>query len=208
MEKALDNDLLKHTFAPMAPAKWRGNPNEWLDSNNIIQVMDQYEYTYPDFKFIGPSPIDFDAKESFSRCVWPELCNFNLADYQRDDITKIGMIFNTDPHTKGGSHWISAFLNLKEKYLYYFDSNADATPKEVILLFHDIKYQAMALDPPIILDIFKNGVEHQHTDTECGVYSLYTIVTLLTGENKLKDFDKRIPDSVMERYRNIFFTKQ
>ena len=29
--------------------------------------------------------------------------------------TKIGIIFNTDPHDKPGQHWISMFINIKKK---------------------------------------------------------------------------------------------
>ena len=205
MENNLDNNLLKYTFAPNAPVSWQHNPNEWLDSDNINQVMRQYEHHYPDFKFIGPSPIDFDTIESFGRCVWSDLCNFNIKDYLDKGIYKIGIIFNTDPHYKGGSHWISTFIDFKKKYLFYFDSNADKTPKELITLFHDIKYQALALPKPIVLDIWQNITEHQRSDTECGVYSLYTIIQLLTGKMQITDFDKRIPDSIMEKSRTILF---
>ena len=205
MEQNLDNNLLKFTFAPNAPAEWKNNPNEWLDSDNIIQVMKQYEHKYPSFKFIGPSPIDFDTEEKFGQCVWNELCNFNIKDYIAKGINKIGMIFNTDPHYKGGSHWISAFINLKEKYIYYFDSNADETPNQIIALFKRIKYQAVALPKSIEFDIWRNITKHQRSDTECGVYSLYTIIKLLTGKMKLTNFDERIPDSVMEKSRTVFF---
>lgn len=205
MEKKLDSKLLKNTFAPQAPKSWQQNPNEWLDSDNIIQVMRQYEHTYPDFKFIGPSPIDFDTKESFSQCVWPELCNFSVKEHLDKGKTKIGMIFNTDPHTKGGSHWISTFIDFKMRYIFYFDSNADKTPKQVLALVKRIKDQALALKEPIVFKMWKNVVEHQRSNTECGVYSLYTIIKLLTRKKQLKDFDTRIPDSVMEDARTLFF---
>ena len=52
---------------------------------------------------------------------------------------------------------------------------------------------------------YKNDVEHQKTNTECGVYCLFTITHLLTNKIKLKDFDKRIPDSHMEELRTSFF---
>ena len=44
--------------------------------------MYQYELAYPNFSFIGPTPIDFD-KENVNekgKCVWEELCNFSLSD--------------------------------------------------------------------------------------------------------------------------------
>ena len=32
--------------------------------------MKQYESKFKYFKFIGPSPIDFDKKKHFGNCVW------------------------------------------------------------------------------------------------------------------------------------------
>ena len=45
---------------------------------HFIQIMKQYEKEYPSFRFIGPSPIDYDAHEYNGECVWEELCKFNL----------------------------------------------------------------------------------------------------------------------------------
>ena len=47
----------------------------------------------------------------YGECVWDELCNFNLSDeINKKKNKKIGIIFNTDPHYKGGAHWV--FLSL------------------------------------------------------------------------------------------------
>ena len=80
MNNRLTNKLLTNTFAPKSPDSWKTNPNEWLSSEDIIKVMRQYEHTYPEFKFIGPSPIDFDYKKGFGQCVWNELCNLDIKD--------------------------------------------------------------------------------------------------------------------------------
>ena len=58
----LDKNLSHNTFAPNAPPTWKKNPNEWLSSIDLNNVMHQYENKYKNFKFIGPSPIDFDKK--------------------------------------------------------------------------------------------------------------------------------------------------
>ena len=54
------------------------NPYAWLNSDDIIKVMNQYEKKYKNFKFIGPSPIDFQDKKFYGNCVWEELCNFSI----------------------------------------------------------------------------------------------------------------------------------
>ena len=75
----LEKDLMD-SFAPESPEDWKKNPNEWLSSVDIINVMKQYEKIYKCFDFMGPSPIDYDTQELFGKCVWEELCNFNLEE--------------------------------------------------------------------------------------------------------------------------------
>ena len=198
----LDKNLSHNTFAPNAPPTWKKNPNEWLSSIDLNNVMHQYENKYTNFKFIGPSPIDFDKKKMFGQCVWNDLCNFSVKNYLNKGITKIGIILNTDPHYLGGSHWICLFINLEKKFIYYFDSNADKTPKQVRAFIDKVKKQANKLD--IKLEEIINQTEHQKGDTECGMYVLY-IITELLRHNKYPNFKERIPDKSMEKLRKIFF---
>ena len=210
MEKHLDKNLLKYTFAPNAPAKWRQNPNEWLDSDNIIQVMKQYEHKYPSFKFIGPSPIDFDTKMYGSECVWPELCNFSLKEQIASGKTKIGIIFNTDTHDKGGEHWLSMFINIKKGKIFFFDSVGDTAPKEIMALVKRIQNQGSQLKKPINFVFDQNHpVEHQYGDTECGIYSLYFIVHMLEDKHTSEYYKKHIlSDKYMQSFRKIYFKEE
>ena len=77
--------------------------------------MKQYEKTYKCFDFIGPSPIDYDKHVSYGECVWEELCEFSLNKQIKEGKTKIGIIFNLDPHHKPGSHWVAMFINTKKR---------------------------------------------------------------------------------------------
>ena len=46
---------------------------------------------------------------------------------------------------------------------------------------------------------------HQHTDTECGMYCLYFIVSLLKNKHNFHYFKKkRIPDKHVENFRQIY----
>ena len=202
MQNKLNRELATYTFAPNSPETWKKNPNEWLNSNDIINVMRQYEYKYPNFKFIGPSPIDFDKKKMFGQCVWNDLCNFSLRRFLNKGITKIGIILNTDPHYLSGSHWVCIVINTDRKFIFYFDSNADKTPKQVKIFINRVKSQAKNIG--IDLQEYVNKTEHQFKDTECGMYVLYIIINLLTT-NSLPNFNKRIPDKEMEKFRKIFF---
>lgn len=204
MENNLDNELLNYTHAPNSPKIWEKNPNEWLNSNDIINVMKQYEMEYINYEFIGPSPIDFDKELLYGECIWNELCNLNIANFIKNGKTKIGIIFNTDPHNKTGSHWISLFIDIPRHFIFYFDSNGDDMPKEVKTLVDRIIKQGIPLN--IDFDLFYNVKEHQYSNTECGMYSLYFLNQMITTNKTPQEFNKnRIPDKHVEELRKIYF---
>jgi hypothetical protein len=198
-------DELKKSFAPLSPEKWKINPNEWLSSVDIMNVMKQYEKAYKCFDFFGPTPIDFDTKETDGICVWEEICNLNIKEQQQHGKTKLGFIFNTDPHYKGGEHWISLFVNIKKATIFFFDSAGNDIPREVKVLVDRIITQGKKININFKFD--KNyPLEHQYGNTECGVYSLFFIVHMLEDKitgNYLKTHI--LKDKYMEQFRKIYF---
>ena len=204
----LESDLAD-SFAPESPNEWKKNPNEWLSSVDIMDVMKQYESAYKCFDFIGPSPIDFDTKKLYGECVWDELCNFSVEQQIKNGKTKIGIIFNTDPHNKPGQHWISMFINIKKKQIFFFDSTGDKPSPEIMKLVERIKKQGLELDKKIIFKYNSNeGVEHQYGNTECGVYSLFFIVHML--EDKLTEHYLKthiLKDEYINKFRKIYFNE-
>lgn len=199
--------LKKINFAPKAPISWNKNKNEWLSSVDISNVLDQYKSTYSDFNYIGPSPIDFDAKPDNNVCVWPELCKLNIKEQYDKNIKKIGIVFNLDKHNQSGSHWVALFIHLEEKYIFYFDSCAPKkTPPEIIELMKRILKQCKEMNMNMKQII--NTFPHQKGNTECGMYVLYFIICLLENIKKPRDFYKRrIPDQEVEMFREIYFNK-
>lgn len=141
VKKALGQHKIEKIFRPKKPYSWESNPNEWLSTIDINSVMNQYEKKYPDFKFMGAVPIDFDSQASFGGCVSPELCKINLRDLIKKNIRRIGVVFNSDPHYKPGAHWTSMFADLNNGGIYYFDSYGVPPPKEVQILMLKLKNQ-------------------------------------------------------------------
>jgi len=201
MEKELLN-----SFAPQSPKEWKKNPNEWLTSVDIIEVMNQYEKTYKCFEFLGPSPIDYD-KYVQGECVWEELCHFNLLQQIKKGKTKIGIIFNTDPHNKGGEHWISLFINIKKAQIYFFDSVGNKIPYQIEKFVKDLMKQGKQMSPPIYFQFDQNyPVEHQYKNTECGIYSIFFIVHMLQDKitgNYLKTHI--LKDEYIQNFRKIYY---
>ena len=107
--------------------------------------MKQHETFDKRFEFIGPSPIDYDTHTYGGECVWEELCNFNLSNSIKRHKNKIGIILNTHPHYKDGEHWIALFVNIKKRFIIYFDSNGNEPPTQVKKLIKTIDNQGKQL---------------------------------------------------------------
>ena len=204
----MEKELLD-SFAPESPQEWKKNPNEWLSSLDIVAVMNQYEKKYKCFEFIGPSPIDYDTHRLNGECVWEELCHFNLQNQIKRGKTKIGIIFNTDPHYKSGSHWISLFINLKKNYIFYFDSAGNAIPDRIMKFVKEVTSQGKKLSPPILFKFDQNyPIEHQYGNTECGVYGIFFIVHMLEDKINGHYLKKHIlKDKYISKFRKIYFNE-
>lgn len=202
----LDNDMTDFTFAPGAPKTWEKKPFEWLTSVEMNTVMKQYEKAYPCFEFLGPSPIDFDKHKMYGECVWEEICQFDLKKSIKRGKTKIGLIFNLDPHNLEGSHWICMFINIPEKEIYFFDSYGDKPPKEVKVFMKRVQKQSRTLGREF--KIITNTKRHQRSESECGMYSLYIIIELLKGMQSFKELSStRIPDKRVKILRKVYYNQ-
>lgn len=211
--KRQKESIKEQLFVPVMPESWKTNPKEWLSNIEILDVMKQYEEKYDDFVFLGPSPIDFESMNTNSNrnneeiCVWPELCNFKLKHHISNNVKKIGMIFNLDKHYEKGSHWVSMFLDIPKRRLFYFDSAGKKQPPEINELSKKIQKQATELNIDIRIDSNEN-IEHQIGKSECGMYCLYFIISLLNNKHNIDYFKNRIiRDKLVRKFRSIYFNK-
>ena len=189
-------------FRPEKPKSWDSKPTLWLDSFNIEDVMSQYEAAHPNFEFIGPVPIDFDSPAgAFGRCVVDELCKLDLATMREKGKTKIGIVFNLDPHDEPGSHWICAFIDLDASAAYYFDSYGYKPEKEINNLLSRLHAQG-------IKNIYYNDIRHQRKGSECGMYCLFVIICLLHGRPFYDIATHVIDDDTMNLFRDILFAEE
>ena len=222
LDQIKDPKIRKHidnmTFAPDKPPEWTKSSNEWLSNIDIESVLKQYEKSHLNFKLLGSSPINYDTilPEENNKCVTEDLCKLSLKDLLDKGKTKLGVSLNLDVYEGYGIHWISMFIDLDYGIIYYYDSALHPIPKEVTRLKKEIIKQGLSLDPPIHFKYMKNKYDHQKTDSECGVYSLFFIITFLTGENEIQKnmsmddkialfSQKSIPDEYMKKYRDIYF---
>jgi hypothetical protein len=198
--------LMKQYFRPSMPDSWNEDPDEWLDSLNLIDVMKQYEEVYPTFKFFGANPIDFSAPNPYKKdalekkeCLEDSICKLRLNTLTKEGKTHLGFIYNLDPSNKGGSHWIASFTDIPGHKSYYFDSYGFKPPPQIARFLRSLTLQ----DPTMKLQY--NARRFQYGDTECGVYCLYFLIRMLEGDN-FRKFCKRAPrDSDMMELRRWLF---
>jgi hypothetical protein len=197
--------LASDWLRPAMPEAWIDDPDMWLNSNDIKNVMTQYEEAHPNFKFLGPYPIDFAAADPYSKgqdkCLIGDMCSLNFQKESLLGKTCIGIIYNLDPHYKDGSHWVANFINIPKKQCYYFDSYGMKPPKQVYKFMQWLGIQ----EPKIKLGW--NGRRFQYSNTECGMYCMYFLDRMIAGEPFLRFCRRSPPDSFMLDMRDWMFSE-
>jgi hypothetical protein len=188
-------ELHKYTFRPEGP----NGKFEWLNTLNINDVMEQYEVKYPDFKFLGAVPIDFDDLKVLG------LRDFDFKKTLDEGKKQFGIIFNLDEHYKSGSHWVGMYAHIPEGKIYFFDSYGIRPETRIRKFMRRIaKFCQTELnikDP--IADYSKT--RHQYMNSECGTYSINFILRMLKGETFDQIQLKKIPDKTINKCRSVYF---
>jgi len=189
-DKKLKQKLMYFTFKP----RFYKNGNNWLNTDDIDDVMKQYESMYSNFFYLGAKPCDFYKYEDIP---FKKIKNFQ----------KVGIIFNLDKTKQSGSHWTSCFINNLSNNIYYFDSAGDKPNKCIY------KFFKMLFKKNDKYTLYINEKKHQRGNSECGVYSIYFLLKQLVHNNDINDMDnisvfntkKRITDSEMKNFRKKIF---
>lgn len=189
-------ELIYNTFRPKGPK----GKTTWLNTNNIDEVMAQYESIYSDFKYLGTVPMDFD-----------DLPQLGIRDLDFNDLetnhkkTKIGVVFNLDKSTGPGTHWVSLYSDFNKGCVYFFDSyGIEPTPEVRKLMRRIARYIRDVKNKDPTVD--HNRVRHQYKDSECGVYSISFILRLLKGIEYNTIINNPVADDDINKCRNVYFT--
>jgi len=177
---------LQKVYRPPKPEVWRKKPREWLNTYDILHVMNQYKESHKDFDFLGVFPVDFAQIES-GVCSLNNMCNFDIDRLLKEGKNKFGIILNLDKHNQPGSHWVACFCNLDHKSpqygICYFDSGGVKPPRYILDFIklvteqnakrHTLQTQARPFKATY------NPTQKQFQNTECGVFSIVFITYCL-----------------------------
>ena len=160
--------------------------HDWLSTTNIDEVMHQYEKVFSNFKYLGAFPSDYYKEHNFP------ISYFRKYKY-------VGLIFNTDPSYKSGSHWVAVLFETcpdGELLINYFDSTGDDPNRNIKGFLNEFKDLGT---------VSINKTKHQRGNSECGMYSMYFILSRLQGRSMEDINKKRITDAEMNLYRSELF---
>lgn len=212
------NNIIMNTFRPIGPK----DSLDWLNTTDINRVMGQYELLYPYFLFLGATPCDFEE-------ISDHIKNINFDELLKNNKYILGQVINLDKHYQSGSHWVGLYINLIDVKIYFFDSTGHP-PNElikkfitkIVLYFNSIhkKYENFTeynetrkniLNKNVNLikyykDIRYNNIRHQFKNSECGVYSINFIISMLANKENFKEFTTNVisDDNIAELRQEIF----
>ena len=95
--------------------------------------------------------------------------------------------------------------NSRNGSIYYWDSYGMKPNPEVVVLMNKLKTQGTELG--YNMQIKLNNVRHQYKNSECGVYCLYFLTSLLEGKSFDEIIKNIISDDKMNAKRKDFFAK-
>lgn len=197
---------LESAFRPKKPESWDRDHNTWLNTYDILNVMQQYDKLYKDFSFLGVYPIDFAEKNSSGYCIGELMCDFDIHKNMLEQKKKrFGIVFNTDKSTGPGQHWISLYCDLNPKRnnygIYYYDSVANPTPPQVVRFMKKIAEQVN--DPKF--EVKHNKIQRQFSNYDCGVFSC-VILTQCLKDIPFDHICKRMhTDKEINRLRDVLY---
>lgn len=183
-------------YRPQKPKTWLKNPRTWLNTYDILYVMQQYEERYKSFKFLGVHPIDFEEKDSYGRCVGDNLCDLHIRQLQQKGYKKFALVLNLDDHNGNGYHWVAIYCCFDPKTMaarkgnfgiYYYDSVADPPDShnkhnytmKFMKKIHGQVNEVFGEKSSKKFQIKYNTVQRQFKNTECGMFSQVFIIQML-----------------------------
>jgi hypothetical protein len=193
--KISDDEILR--IKPEGPK----NTNEWYSNFNIDDYFTTIEKTYPHYKHIKFTTIDFEK-------INHELSNVSVLDLIKENKACFGCVINTDVSTGRGKHWLSVFFNMdlnnKKCTAEFFNSSGNKPGMEIHawLLKQKNICEKNNFECEIVI---ASTMRHQFSDTECGPYSCYYITSRLTGVPYSYFKSNRIDDKIVEEFRKYMF---
>lgn len=205
---------ISEVFKPKGPAF----TTDWLSNVHIDEVLDQLEKKHPEFLHIPYQVRDFakiaPSEQLLSRLPEEEREKLKKSNLKTIDFyeqfkkgkTKFGTVVNTDYSSGRGIHWFAIFVDLsgETNTVEYFNSSGE-NPLSEIQVFLDYTKHKLEKETGKKTKITINRIQHQTDGHSCGPYSLYYIISRLSGVPYMTFHTQVIPDEAMVEFRKHLF---
>lgn len=192
--------IIENYFKPEGP---RDN-NNWFSNTDIDSVLSQIQkkYTNKHFLHIPFQMIDFEkTKSTLATLDWP-------AKY-KEGFRTFGTVFNTDTSTGRGKHWFSIYSDFEDSSdeftIEYFNSSGELPMSQITSWMHKVKVEWQTHFTKPINVIIATRIVNQQDEWNCGSYSLYYIISRLSGVPYQYFKNTKIGDENMQEFRKFLF---
>jgi len=206
-----------------------GGPRDSLDllSNyNLDETLQRWGRVFPTFFPCPFAMMDFDSNgDYFGEASLPAILEGRVSadlgtERVRRPFTCFGCIVNTDTSSGPGKHWVAVFVDCRPGgsdpwTVEYFNSAGRPPPKPMIKwmertadqLAEHRSSKAGPLTPKgvAVTTVAVTDVDHQESQTECGLYALFYIRRRLEGAPYQVFFEQLVPDAAMTEFRKHVF---
>jgi len=202
--------------------KVEGPTNTKLLSNiNIDTIMKQFSTAHRDFfphpfnmrDYASNSFIDgevVNTPDTLARITW-EMLNDGSEElpeeYAKYKFKKCGCVINSDTYDGPGKHWMALYADwsVSPASIEFFNSAGNSPAPEFVNWMVKMKV-AIENSGGKAETINVSSIRHQHSRTECGVYSLFYIWSRLSGIPYSYFQNKPVPDNIMFEFRQHLFS--
>lgn len=223
---------LRLSFSPPMPESWSGQPAKWLSNFDIHASVEADYAGLPGYRFLGVVPMDFEARvpeggpggwgrgrpgsgagRGRGECV-SDLCGVRMRGLVAEGVKAFSLVLNTDVHTGPGQHWVALHAIVDpgdHRYgFYYFDSAGKPPTREVDRFVSRAAGELVraypAAGPP---DYAYSDVRHQRGNTECGVYCLAFLNSMLRRGSEFREVVTGVVgDAEMNSLRGAYFDEK
>jgi hypothetical protein len=180
-----------------------------LSNTNIDNTLKQWATA-----FAGFFPYNFNMRNykqySFNNGVInsPDtLATISFVDLHQKGFKMAACVINSDVYQGPGKHWMALFVDGRANpaTVEFFNSSGNSPVAEWCEWLVKTKYEMekVGLPNPTIVKV--TNIQHQQSDTECGVYSLFYIWSRLNGISHEYINTTPIPDQIMFEFRQHLF---
>ncbi len=215
----LRNDLGQNVAKSEIDARFKiSGPNDisLLSNYNIDETLKQWQIKFKDFyayNFNMLNYAEYSLKDGYVMNSPDTLATVSFEELYKNGYRCAACVINSDKYQGRGKHWMALFIDARDGAKWsveFFNSSGNAPAPEWInwqvktcaQMNEVIKQNNLKAKASIVR---VTSIRHQHSKTECGLYSLFYIYSRLNGIPYTYFSTTPVQDQLMFEFRQHLF---